>query len=196
MTKSITRALGVVVLIVAGCSGAGAGAGEPSQATGISRPATATTAPGISRPAATPEPSVQPAAVVTPPPAPTAAPAPLLRRHACRVRHPGRLRGALPALREVRRRARLLQGRGYPGSRRWRRDVRPAGQCHQGRVRHLGRHGLPALRRRPGPRGGHRRLRRDLHRALFTYESVMGGDITIPLVDVTVDNQSFLRVID
>jgi hypothetical protein len=29
----------------------------------------------------------------------------------------------------------------------------------------------------------------------YTYESVLGGDITVPAIDVTVDNQSFLRVI-
>ena len=29
----------------------------------------------------------------------------------------------------------------------------------------------------------------------YTYESVLGGDITIPAIDVTVDNQSALRVI-
>ncbi len=29
----------------------------------------------------------------------------------------------------------------------------------------------------------------------YTYESVLGGDITVPAIDVTVDNQSALRVI-
>lgn len=29
----------------------------------------------------------------------------------------------------------------------------------------------------------------------YTYESVLGGDITVPYLDVTIDNQSFLRVI-
>jgi hypothetical protein len=29
----------------------------------------------------------------------------------------------------------------------------------------------------------------------YTYESVLGGDITVPGIDVTIDNQTFLRVI-